>query len=112
MGGNWRTDVVPGVSPYAATWSTAQAFNPAAFVVPANNIGRFGNEPVGYVLGPGTEALSVSMFRSITFKERFRLRVGVSAANAFNHENYGNPALNVSTSTFGTTTSLQTEALF
>jgi hypothetical protein len=48
------------------------------------------------------------MFRSITFKERFRLRVGVSAANAFNHENYGNPALNVSTSTFGTTTSLQT----
>ena len=108
LGGNLRTDVVPGVSPYAATWSTAQAFNPAAFVVPANNIGRFGNEPVGYVLGPGTEALSVSMFRSITFKERFRLRVGVSAANAFNHENYGNPALNVSTSTFGTTTSLQT----
>jgi len=75
--------------------------------VPANNIGRFGNEPVGYVNGPGTEAVSLSAFRSIVFKERLRLRIGISAANAFNHPNYGNPALNVSASTFGTTTSLQ-----
>jgi hypothetical protein len=109
LGGGERVDVVPGVSPYAATWTTAQALNPAAFIAPANNIGRFGNEPIGYVNGPGTEALSLSMFRSIVFKERVRLRFGISAANAFNHENYGNPALNQATaSTFGTTTSLQT----
>jgi hypothetical protein len=38
-----------------------------------------------------------------------RVRVGISAANAFNHENYAPPALNLNApSTFGTTTSLQT----
>jgi hypothetical protein len=108
LGGSERVDVVSGVSPYATTWTTTQAYNPAAFLVPANNIGRWGNEPVGYINGPGTEAVSLSMFRSIVFKERMRLRFGISAANAFNHENYGNPALNLATpSTFGTTTSLQ-----
>jgi hypothetical protein len=108
-GGNERVDMVPGVSPYAANWTTTQAFNPAAFSIPANNIGRFGYEPVGSIIGPGTEAVSVSMFRSLVFKERVRVRVGISAANAFNHENYGNPAVNLGAlSSFGTTTSLQT----
>ena len=108
-GGNERVDIVPGVSPYAANRTTTQALNPAAFSIPANNIGRFGYEPVGYLNGPGTEAVSLSMFRSLVFKERVRVRVGISAANAFNHENYGNPALNLGApSTFGTTTSLQT----
>jgi hypothetical protein len=108
-GGNERPDIVSGVSPHAADWTTTQALNPAAFSIPANNIGRFGYEPVGYVTGPGTEAVSVSMFRSLVFKERVRVRVGISAANAFNHENYAPPALNLGApSTFGTTTSLQT----
>jgi hypothetical protein len=106
-GGNERVDIVSGVSPYATNWTTAQAYNPAAFSVPANNIGRFGYEPVGFIHGPGTEALSLSAFRSVVFKERMRLRVGISAANSFNHENYGNPALTLGLSTFGATTSLQ-----
>ncbi len=105
--GSGRTDVVSGVSPYAANQSPSMWLNAAAFAVPANNIGRFGNEPIGYFNGPGTEAVSASLFRTVTFTERLRLRVGISAANAINHINYGNPGTTLNSSTFGTITSLQ-----
>jgi hypothetical protein len=81
--------------------------NPGAFVTPPNNIGRFGNSAVGSVLGPGTQAVSLSLFRTIPIKERVKLRLGVSAANALNHPNWGNPALTLGNATFGTITTLQ-----
>ena len=100
--------LAPGnVSSYPAAQSPGQWLNPAAFAVPANNIGRFGNEPIGAVNGPGTQAVSLSLFRSIAFTERLRLRFGISAANALNHPNYGTPGLTLNASTFGTITSLQ-----
>ena len=105
--GSGRTDVVSGVSPYAATQTWAHWLNPAAFAVPANNIGRFGNEPIGYLNGPGTQSVSLSLFRTVNFTERVHLRIGASAANAFNHPNYGNPAVTLNASTFGTLTTLQ-----
>jgi hypothetical protein len=106
--GSGRADMAPGnVSLYPATRSTAQWLNAAAFAVPANNIGRFGNEPVGAAVGPGTQAVSLSLFRSIAFTERMRLRFGISAANSLNHPNYGTPGLTLNASTFGTITSLQ-----
>ena len=105
--GSGRADVVSGVSPYASPQTTSQWFNPAAFAVPANNIGRFGDEPVGYVNGPGTQAVSLSFFRTVNVTERMHLRVGISAANAFNHANYGNPGTTLNSSTFGTITTLQ-----
>ena len=81
--------------------------NAAAFAVPANNIGRFCAEPVGAVVGPGTQAVSLSLFRTINFTERVRFRIGIAAANALNHPNYSTPALTLNASTFGTITSLQ-----
>ena len=105
--GSGRADVVSGTSPYATSQSPAQWLNAAAFAVPANNIGRFGNEPVGYVTGPGTQAVSLSFFRTLAVTERFKVRLGISAANALNHPNYGNPGLTLNSSTFGTITSLQ-----
>jgi hypothetical protein len=105
--GSGRSDVVSGVSLYPANQSPADWLNAAAFAVPANNIGRFGNEPVGYVNGPGTTAVSASFFRTFNITERAHIRVGMSAANALNHLNYGNPALTLNTSSFGTITSLQ-----
>jgi hypothetical protein len=92
---------------YPANRTPAQWVNAAAFAIPANNIGRFGNEPIGAVNGPGTQAVSLSMFHTFTFTERLRLRFGVSAANAFNHPNYGSPALTLNASGFGTITTLQ-----
>ncbi|HTS24448.1 MAG TPA: TonB-dependent receptor [Bryobacteraceae bacterium] len=105
--GSGRTDILSGVALYPAKQTPAQWLNAGAFAVPANNIGRFGNEPVGAVNGPGTQAVSLSLFRSIAFTERLRLRFGVAAANALNHPNYGNPGLTLNTSTFGTITTLQ-----
>jgi Carboxypeptidase regulatory-like domain len=105
--GSGRVDSVVGAPLYPTSQSSSQWLNPAAFAVPANNIGRFGTEPVGAVVGPGTQAVSLSFFRTIVFKEKMRLRFGIAAANALNHPNYSTPALTLNASTFGTITSLQ-----
>ncbi len=106
--GNGRADIVAGTSVLPARQSIAQWINPSAFAIPANNIGRFGSSPVGAVVGPGTQAVSLSLFRSFKITEGSRLRVGVAAANALNHPNYGVPGLTLGTASFGTISSLQT----
>jgi hypothetical protein len=106
--GAGRADIVSGVSLYPAKQSIQQWINPAAFAIPADNIGRFGNSPVGDVVGPGTQAVSLSVYRSFKYKERASLRIGASASNAFNHPNYGVPNLSLGTAPFGTISSLQT----
>jgi hypothetical protein len=105
--GSGRADRTLNTSLYPAAQTTAQWLNASAFAVPANNIGRFGTAPVGAVNGPGTQAVSLSFFRSIAFTEKVHLRIGVSAANALNHPNYGTPGLTLNASTFGTITTLQ-----
>ena len=105
--GSGRADIVAGAPLYPASQSPAQWLNAGAFTVPANNIGRFGNAPVGAVLGPGTQAVSLSFFRTINFTERLHLKFGIAAANALNHPNYGTPGLTLNASTFGTITNLQ-----
>jgi hypothetical protein len=106
--GNGRADITSGASLYPASRSIADWINPAAFTVPANNIGRFGDSAVGAVVGPGTQGVSASLYRAFAITERIRLRFGVSAANLFNHPNYGVPALTQGVSGFGSITSLQT----
>ena len=106
--GNGRVDVVSGVSVYPAGGSTvSQWLNPAAFAVPANNIGRFPTSPVGVAQGPGTESVSLSLLKAIAFRERYRIQLGAQAANLFNHENYSPPSTTFNTAAFGTITSLQ-----
>ncbi len=73
--GQARPDQLRNVSPYAAQRTTAQWLNPAAFPYQnlASNfgtpsqigIGRFGNAPVGGVVGPGTANFSLSLMKSI-----------------------------------------------
>jgi hypothetical protein len=82
-----RADTVKGVSPYAGQ-SLNQWINPAAFATPPNNIGRYADSQVGAVTGPGTESVSLSLFKSIQIRESIRMQIGASAANAFNHPNY------------------------
>ncbi len=89
--GNGRADTVSGVSPYAGQ-SLAGWINPAAFATPANNIGRFADSSVGAVTGPGTNATSLSMFKMVAVTERFKVQIGASASNAFNHPNYAPPS--------------------
>ncbi len=102
-----RADTVPGVSPYAGQ-SINQWINPNAFVDPNNNIGRFGDATSGDVTGPGTQAVSLSLIKRFTIKERLRAEIGMQVANAFNHANYSPPdTLTLGESGFGQITALQ-----
>jgi hypothetical protein len=108
--GAGRADIVPGVPLYPANQSVHEWINPAAFVKPANNIGRIGDSPVGSVIGPGTQAVSLSLFKSFSILEKARLQIGAAAANALNHPNYATPGnLSVGTSGFGSITNVQSQ---
>jgi hypothetical protein len=106
--GAGRVDVVPGVSTVPTNRTLANWVNAAAFAIPANNIGRYGNEPVGAVGGPGTQVVSASLIKSVRFNEGKKLQIGIQAANLLNHPNYGPPNLTLGTASFGTITTLQT----
>jgi hypothetical protein len=103
-----RADTVPGVSP-TANQSLRSWINPNAFVQPQDNIGRFGDSSVGSLVGPGTQAISLSLMKSIPFTESMRLQIGAQAANLFNHPNYAPPSnLTLGSSGFASINSLQT----
>jgi hypothetical protein len=106
--GNGRADIVSGQSLYAANQSISNWLNKAAFVVPQNNIGRWGDAPEGDIQGPGTQSISLSMMKSIIFSESTRFQVGAQAANLFNHANYAPPNTTFNTASYGTISSLQT----
>jgi len=108
--GSGRADAVSGVAVKPQNQMIQNWVNAAAFSIPANNIGRPGNSPIGSVIGPGTQAVSVSLFKTIKFAEAKAFQIGAAASNAFNHPNYGTPSLNLaSPSSFGTITSLQSQ---
>jgi len=106
-----RPDVVSGVSPYAHGLTSPDGplfLNPAAFTIPGNAIGRFGNAGVGSIVGPGTSAVSMSIIKTVKFTEGLRLQFGAEIANLFNHRNYEPPNMAVDTTGYGTLTGLQT----
>jgi len=119
--GKARPDQLINVSPYAAHRNTSQWLNPAAFPylnlqrvqiinnVPAEvGIGRFGNAPVGGIVGPGTANFSLSLMKLLSLTEKSKLQLGVEAANLFNHRNYEPPNTQVDSGGFGSITALQT----
>jgi hypothetical protein len=108
--GAGRADIVPGTAWKPETQTIGAWVNPSAFAIPANNIGRAGNSSIGSVIGPGTQAVSLSLFKTVRLKESAAIQLGAAGSNAFNHPNYGSPSLNVaSASTFGKITSLQSQ---
>ncbi len=107
LDGAGRADIVSGVSVVPTDQNIHNWINKAAYAIPKDNIGRFGNSPAGSVVGPGTQLISLSLYRSFRYKERFALRLGVSSTNLFNHPNYAPPNLFYGTAPFGTVSSLQ-----
>jgi len=105
--GNGRADIVSGVSVYPANQSINEWLNPAAFAVPPNNIGRFPDSPVGVAQGPSTKSVSMSLLKTISVKEKYKLQLGAQVANLFNHPNYSPPNTTFNTAAFGTISSLQ-----
>jgi hypothetical protein len=112
--GQARPDELHNVSLYAPHRTTAQWLNPNAFpymnlqTAAGNGIGRFGNAPVGGVVGPGTEIFSMSLMKNLAITEKSKFQFGLEAANAFNHRNYEPPNMQVDSSAFGSITALQT----
>jgi hypothetical protein len=105
--GNGRADVVSGVSLYPVNQTVQQWLNPAAFAVPANNIGRFGDASVGIATGPGTQAVNISLMKSIAVWETAKFQIGAQVANLFNHANYLPPNTTLGTAAFGTISNVQ-----
>ncbi len=109
--GEARADVVPGVSPKATKGLTSTYgpvfVNPAAFTFPPVNAGRFGDSSVGNVVGPGTDAVSLSLIKSIKITEQLQFQFGAQAANALNHRNFDVPDTVLDDQAFGTISGLQ-----
>ena len=105
--GNGRPDIVNGVSLYPANQTPSSWLNPAAFAVPPNNVGRWGYAPVDNISGPGTQAISLSLMKSVSIREGIRFQFGGQAANLFNHPNYAPPNTTFNTAAFGTISALQ-----
>jgi len=61
------------------------------------------------VVGPGTQALSLSLFKAVPITERVTFQIGGAASNALNHPNYTIPNLNYNTAPFGTISNVQTQ---
>jgi hypothetical protein len=107
--GSGRADIVSGVSVVPDSQNIYNWINKAAFAVPPNNVGRAPTSSVGSVVGPGTQAVSLSMFKTIAVRERARFQLGIAAANALNHPNYTTPNLTFGTAAFGTITNVQSQ---
>lgn len=79
-----------------------------AFVLPANNIGRFGNGKVGTLIGPGTRVFSMTVGKSVRLTATQRLRFEIAMSNVFNLENFDVPNRTITSSSFGRITGTQT----
>jgi hypothetical protein len=69
-------------------------FDASAFGAPP--IGRFGTAAKGVIKGPHVNVWHAGIFKWFAFSERVRLRLELTATNFFNHQNYNNPATNIS----------------
>jgi hypothetical protein len=100
---NQRPDLVPGVSIYPAHQTINNWFNPAAFAVPAP--GTWGNLGRNVGRGPGYYEIDTALEKSTPITERLALKFRAEAFNVLNHPIYGDPASDISASSFGVITS-------
>lgn len=83
-------------------------FDRAAFVRPADNIGRFGNAGAGILVGPGSRVFSMTLGKSVSIAGTSRLRVELAFSNLFNIENLDIPSsMNITSNAFGRITDTQ-----
>jgi len=74
--------------------TTGFLVNPAAFAAPAP--GTFGTCAPRKFHGPGIQMVDLSLFKQFRFTERWQLQFRAEFFNAFNHPNFGNPSVDVS----------------
>jgi len=122
-GRDQRPDVIGKVVPQNR--SRSQWLNKAAFACPSNSgytassiagnncsvgvgsapIGRFGNERLGSIVGPGTVNLSSGLRKSLEVSETMHLTMEGTFTNVLNHTNLNDPNLDITSVSFGKITS-------
>jgi len=96
-GGTQRPDVVGRPT---IIGSVTQYFDTTAFALAP--LGRFGNEGVDVVRGPGiANDITMNFYKNFTFTEHLNLRVGAEFFNIFNHANFSAVGVVFATPTFG-----------
>lgn len=88
----------PGRAPGPDQFNCRVGRNPATDPPP---IGRFGNSGVGFLTGPGTVNLSLSLAKNFAIGEHARLKLSGSFTNLPNHVNLADPNLTFTNSAFG-----------
>ncbi len=71
-------------------------FDTTAFGAPSQ--GSFGNSAKGVIKGPHVNVWDAGIFKSFAVTERLAVRWELTAINVFNHPNYADPAVNISSS--------------
>ncbi len=95
-----RPDLISSASLIAAAGATvADWINLGAFAVPAN--GTFGNAGRNLVRAPGIWQADISLGKEFRVKERASVEFLASAFNLFNRAQFGLPAADISSATFG-----------
>lgn len=80
-------------------------FTASQFGVP--KLGTTGSLGRNAFQSPGFERIDMALTKTFTITERFKLRFRLQAFNAFNHTNLNAPSGNLTSSSFGKTTSAQ-----
>jgi hypothetical protein len=122
-GADQRPDIAGKIRPEHPNRN--QWVNPRAFACPSNTgytdssyagnscgvgvtsapIGRFGNEHIGDIEGPGTVNLSAGLSKRFVISEGVSLRAEGSFTNVLNHTNLNDPLLDITNPNFGKITS-------
>jgi hypothetical protein len=82
--------------------------NTGAFVLPAT--GTYGNERRDAFTGPNFRTVDFSLFKHTPVTEKVMSEFRVEIFNIFNFNNFANPAVNPSSSTFGLITNTRNGA--
>ena len=83
-------------------------WNANAFALVPKGAGRYGDEGVGVVEGPGTIAVAAGLSKYFSLFEQARIRFEATFTNALNHPNFAVPAAVLTApSTFGILTTVQ-----
>ncbi len=85
------------VAPIRIVGSPDQWFDPASFAA----VNRFGNLGRNVVIGPSFHNTDLSVMKTMTLAQRYRVQLRVDAFDVFNHANFGPPGNVVGTPTFG-----------
>ena len=85
------------VGPIRIVGSVDQWFDPSAFMA----VNRFGNLGRNVVIGPAFHNTDLSVTKTLTLAQRYRLQFRADVFDLFNHPNFGPPGNIVGSPTFG-----------